>query len=213
VRPLMTFGWIGSGVKSVYDSANPYFQETRLAHDEFHKLAGTVSKSSCTCPLAQTNLKVGVLGLLGALVMGAVMKYGTDKFNENTLPPKEVPRVHSCATWAAEKLHNLHIDDIDNDLNPSVLVELIDKCVYVTTFHMGDKEESLQVFDRNSPLVSPAVHRAQESVEKTQSSVDNILYAPEHKATRAVIVSGTSVVASVAADIAKDVIVQSCFDR
>jgi hypothetical protein len=134
-------------------------------------------------------------------------------------PKKEFPKVHSCASWAAEKLLNLEIDEINNDLEPSLLVTLLDKWIYITTLHLGDMEEIRTAIDRNgaqNPKVAqivPDLHRAVDTVEHVKERKNNLLTTEDHKATRCVIATGGVLIAAIATSKIKDVVVDNCFDR
>lgn len=133
--------------------------------------------------------------------------------NETTPPKQEFPKVHSCATWAAEKLHNLHIEQIDRDLNPSILLSIIDKIGYLTTLHMGNAEEIRNAAVHNCPQKRAEINKGAACLQEVRQDVDDLINADEHKFDRCIITGAVAVAGVVATDMTRQKVVQTCFDR
>ncbi len=201
VRMVALIGSVSAGVIQL----KTFFQDCK-AHHELKSSATHLCETS-GCALDGITKTVG-------LMTAALSPLWTRAIADSTLEPKkEFPKVHSCATWAAEKLHNLGIEEIDNDLRPSILLNLLDKMIYMTTLHVGDAREIREAAVQNCPHKQPKIHRTMDYVEHVQERKNTVLTADEHKLTRCTIATSGVVIGAIAADIARETVVQSCFDR
>jgi hypothetical protein len=90
---------------------------------------------------------------------------------------KEIPKVHSCATWALEKLRNLDDPEINKDITSGLLMGLIDKLAHVPSFHTGGKTEA---FRAAQAVPTEALIQASEPVvEGTSLCIEKMKYGAE----------------------------------
>lgn len=149
-----------------------------------------------------------------ALVTAALSPLWTRAIIDSTIEPKkQFPKVYSCATWAAEKLHNLGIAEIDNDLRPSILLSLIDKIGYMTTLHVGDLQEIREAGVRNWPHKQPIIDSTVQIVGRVQGDLDALKTSDDCIAPRIALKVSGVVISAIVADIAKEAVVKNCFDR
>jgi len=201
IRMVALIGSVSAGVIQL----KTFFKDCRTHHELRASATHLCENSGCALD--------GITKTVG-LLTAALSPLWTRAIADSTLEPKkQFPKVHSCATWAAEKLHNLQIDEIDNDLRPSILLSLLDKIGYMTTLHVGDAQEIRVAAAQNCPHKQPQIHRAMDCAEHLQECKNNLLTAEEHKFTRCTIATSGVIIGAIAADITCETAVHSCFDR
>jgi len=124
---------------------------------------------------------------------------------QQALPGKEYfPTVHSCATWAAEKLHNLKIEEIDKDLNASMVVTLVDKLGFLTTLHMNNPQE-VELALEKQPVSYKIAYKGLKSCVDTADKAADVCVEGTVAALRVAVPYTAAVIVSTVAE--------NCFNR